>query len=194
MIELEINQTRRQVRPDSGKALRELVLGALPAGHLIQHLDVDGRKLEEGDLAGLDPAQLRSVRVSSASPAELALASLPEATDWIGRLCGVLESIARDYRSGREREAAGRLVDVLDALEVLTALLGRVHRFLEVEPRHREGFERAWRDAESELHRATQSLHDDLKSGDPVRLADRTGYTLPAALRRFAVLLEQLAS
>jgi hypothetical protein len=194
MIELEINDDRRRVRPSSGKALRELVESSLPPGHMIAQLDVDGRSLEADDLARLDPEQLNRVRVRSASPGELARASLPESAEWISRMCGVLESIAHDYRTGRERDAAGRLVDVLDALQVLTALLGGIHRFLEIVPQHREGFDRAWRDAELELQRATQSLHDDLQSGDPVRLADRTGFTLPAALRRFAVLLEQLAS
>jgi len=194
MIELEINQERRHVQPCSGKALRELVEGALPQGHLIQQLDVDGRSLDADDLALLDPQQLSRVSVRSASPAEMARQSLPETAEWISRMCGVLESLAHDYRTGRERHAAGRLVDVLDALQVLTALLGGIRRFLDVIPRHQEGFERAWSDAEAELHRATQSLHDELRRGDPVRLADRTGFTLPAALRRFAVLLEQLAS
>ena len=192
MIELEINDDRRRVQPGSGKALRELVEGSLPPGHMIAQLDVDGRSLDAGDLALLDPERLSRVRVRSASPAQIARASAPETGEWIGRMCGVLESIAHDYRTGRERDAAGRLVDVLDALQVLTALLAGIHRFLEIEARHREGFDRAWRDAEGELQRATQSLHDDLKGGDPVRLADRTGFTLPAALRRFAVLLEQL--
>jgi hypothetical protein len=105
----------------------------------------------------------------------------------------VLESIARDYRTGRETEAARNLVEVLDAMQVVTVLLGGIHRFLDVSPAHRAGFERAWREAEDELKRATVELQADLESGDPVRLADRTGWTLPSALRRFAVLLEQLA-
>lgn len=193
MIELEINDQMRRVRPESGKALRELVESALPPGHLIQQLDVDGRSLDVGELVELDPDRLQRIRVRSASPEQLARASLPETTDWLGRLCGVLESIASDYRSGREREAAARLVDVVDALQVLTALLGGIRRFLEVAPRHREDFERAWREAEGELQRATLQLHEELQNGDPVRLADRTGWTLTAALRRFAVLLEQLA-
>lgn len=194
MIELEINDDRRRVQPSSGKALRELVERSIPPGHAIARLDVDGRSLEAEDLTLLDPERLSRVSVRSASPAELARASLPETAEWIGRVCGVLESIARDYRGGREREAAARMVDVLDALQVLTALLGGVRRFLEVEPRHSEGFDRAWREAEGELQRAIESLHGDLQRGDPVRLADRTGFTLPAALRRFAVLVEQLSS
>jgi hypothetical protein len=193
MIELEINDRAQRVRPESGKALRELVEGALPPGHLIAQLMVDGRSVDASEIGELDPERLSSIRVRSASPEQLARASLPETAEWLGRMCGVLESIAGDYRIGREREAAGRLVDVLDALQVLTALLGGIRRFLEVAPQHRAGFEQAWREAENELQRATFELHTDLQAGDPVGLADRTGWTLPAALRRFAVLLEQLA-
>lgn len=193
MIELEINDQLQRVRPESAKALRELVESGLPPGHLIQQLHVDGRSLDASELGELDPARLRSIRVRSASPEQMARASLPETAEWLGRICGVLESVAGDYRTGREREASGRLVEVLDGLQVLTALLGGIHRFLDVVPEHRQGFENAWREAEGELKRATFELYDDLKSGDPVRLADRTGWTLPSALRRFAVLLEQLA-
>jgi hypothetical protein len=193
MIDLEINDRAQRVRPESGKALRELVEGALPPGHVIGQLQVDGRSVDATELGELDPERLRSIRVRSASPEEMARASLPETAQWLGRVCGVLEAIAVDYRTGREREAAARLVDVIDALQVLTALLGGIRRFLAVAPEHRSGFEQAWRDAEDELQRATLALHDELQRGDPVRLADRTGWTLPAALRRFAVLLEQLA-
>ena len=192
MIELEINDRAQRVRPESGRDLRELVERALPPGHQIQQLQVDGRNLDAGELGDLDPERLRSIRVRSASPEQMARESLPETAEWLGRMCGVLESIAGDYRTGREREAAGRLVDVLDALQVLTALLGGIRRFLDVSQEHRTGFEHAWREAENELQRATFELHADLQSGDPVRLADRTGWTMPAALRRFAVLLEQL--
>jgi hypothetical protein len=193
MIELEINDRAQRVQPESAKALRELVEHALPPGHLIERLEIDGRSVDASELGEIDPGRLQRIRVRSASPEQLARASLPEASQWIGRMCGVLESIASDYRTGREREAAARLVDVLDALQLLTALLGGIRRFLGIPPAHRTGFEQAWREAEGELQRATSELHDALRSGDPVRLADRTGWTLPAALRRFAVLLEQLA-
>jgi hypothetical protein len=193
MIDLEINERAQRVRPESGKALRELVEGALPPGHVIGELCVDGRNVDADQLGELDPQRLRSVRVRSVSPEQVARASLPGTAEWLGRVCGVLESIARDYRTGRENEAATRLVDVIDALQVLTVLLGGIRRFLDVAPEHRRGFEQAWRDAEDELQRATLELHADLQGGDPVSLADRTGWTLPAALRRFAVLLEQLA-
>jgi hypothetical protein len=193
MIELEINDRAQRVRPESGKALRELVVGALPPGHVIGELRVDGRNVDAAELGELDPQRLQSIRVRSASPEQVARASLPGTTEWLGRVCSVLEAIAADYRTGREREAALRLVDAIDALQVLTALLGGIRRFLEVAPEHRRGFEQAWREAEEELQRATLELHADLQGGDPVRLADRTGWTMPAALRRFAVLLEQLA-
>jgi len=157
-------------------------------------LQIDGRSVDPGQLGQLDPAHLHRVRVRSATPQEMARASLPETAEWLGRVCAVLEAIAADYRLGREREAALRLVDAIDALQVLTALLGGIRRFLAVAPQHRREFEQAWDEAEAELQRATLELHGDLQGGDPVRLADRTGWTLPAALRRFAVLLEQLAS
>jgi hypothetical protein len=194
MIQLEINDRCERVLPDSGKALRELIERALPAGHVITRLRVDGRDLDAEQLGELEPARLREVRVLSASPQQIARASLPETIDWLGRICASLENIARDYRTGREIDAARDLVDAIDALHVLAALLGSIHRFLDVSGAHRAGFEREWSEAERALHGATLELQADLESGDPVRLADRTGWVLPAALRRFAVLLEEIAS
>jgi hypothetical protein len=193
MIELEINGARQRIEPRTTGELRDAISRGLPAGHLVSELSVDGRALDEMELDGIELQGSHAVAVRSASPRQLARASLPEATEWIGRICSVLEQIARDYRIGRDAEAARRLVDALDALHVLASLLGGIRRFVDVDPVRRPEFERDWENAEHEFRGGVEQLHERLQGGDPLGLADCTGHRLPHVLRRFGSLLGALA-
>ena len=192
MIELEINDRRRQVQPASVKELRELIDRDLPAGHLIEQLSVNGRVLEPEELDVLELAGLASVAIRSSSPQQLARASLDETVEWISRICSALEDISSKYRTGDEQEGTRGLVDVIDALQVLAGLLSGIRRWIDVPQAHRSRFELEWDEIERALQNETVALHEELQAGDPVRLADRTGTGMPGVLRRFAVLLEQI--
>jgi hypothetical protein len=192
MIELEINRQHQRVAPVTRKELRDLIDRELPAGHLIHEVSVNGQNLDPEEFDGIEIEGLESVRVTSSTPQQLARDSLVETVDWIGRICDALEDIAARYRVGDDQEGTRRLIEAVDALQVLAGLLGSIYRYIEVPQERRLHFEREWSEAESELRTATQELFADLQSGDPVRLADRTGYRMPQMLRRFAILLEQL--
>ncbi len=192
MIELEINDSRRDVEPGSTRELRDLIVDDLPAGHLIHQLSVNGRALDPEELDALDLDGLSSVAVRSSSPQQLARGSLDETIDWVSRICTALEEVAARYRNGSEQEGTRSLIEVIDALQVLMGLLSGIRRWIDVPGAHRARFEVEWSDSEASLQRETEALLAELQDGDPVVLADRTGSGVPAALRRFAVLLEQI--
>ncbi len=189
MIDLEINGHRQLVDPPSAVELRELLQRSLAPGHLIRALVVDGRAIDEQQLETFDLGNVRSISVGSATPQTIARDSLGEASDWIARIGGVLESISEDFRVGKDQNGRARLTDVIEALQVLVSLLQGLRRFLAVEPDQKTEFESRWMAAESALLEGVKGLFEELESGDPVRLADRTGYTLPRALCQFQELL-----
>ncbi len=189
MIDLEINGNRQLVDPPSTNELRELLQRSLGPGHLIQKLVVNGRAIDEDQLEAVDVGSVRSVSVGSATPQTIARNSLGEASDWIARIGGVLESVSEDFRVGKDQNGRARLVDVIEALQVLVSLLQGLRRFLEVEPDQKTEFDSRWMNAETALLEGVKDLFDELKSGDPVRLADLTGYVLPRALSQFQELM-----
>ncbi len=192
MIQLEINGVRETSTPQSIAELQEHLRGCVPAGHVVCALSVNGLESAQDRLVDFDVASIRSIEIRTASPAELARDALGETRAWIDRICGVLESIAQDYRLGREANGADRLVSVLDALQVLVGLLSGIHDSLELDPAARARFEGPWREAEGELKLSVEGLMEDLTQGDPLRLADRTSYTLPRSLGRFREVLGQI--
>jgi hypothetical protein len=93
---------------------------------------------------------------------------------------------------GQEKEGAQRLAAVSDALSVLMELLGGIRAFADVDPAQRAWVDERWPAAERELRGAIEGLVQDLQAGDPVQLADRSGYLLPSSLARFRELLERM--
>jgi len=192
MIHMNINERGETITPSSIEELRSHINGAIQAGHVISVLRVNGLEVGESRLEDFDVAAIQTLEVRSSLPAELALQSLAETRDWIQRICGVLDSIAQDYRLGRESNGASRLVSVVDALQVLVGLLQGIHVSLELDNSTRASIDTSWQQAEGELKLSVEGLMQDLELGDPVRLADRTGYTLPRSLGRFRDVLAQI--
>ena len=192
MIELEINGTPHTIHPTSIQELAEQIARPMPRDHGVCRLLVNGREIEQRQLAEYDLASVRKVRVESAPLAQIAQGAVEETIEWIGRICGVLDSVAEDYRLGREGEGHSRLANVIDALQVLTHLLGGIHAHAPVEATRRGTFSAAWEQAEGELRTAIDDIGRDLEAQDYVGLADATGYVLPRCLAQFRALLEQV--
>ncbi len=192
MIHLDINGGSETIALSSLEELKRHLSRAIPAGYVISTLRVNGMEVAESQLDEFEVAAIRTLEVRTALPAELARESLTETHEWIGRICGVLDSIAQDYRLGRENEGANRLVSVVDALQVLVGLLQAIHTSLELDRATRARVDMSWQEAESDLKRSVEGLMQDLEVGDPVRLADRMGYTLPQSLGRFQDVLAQI--
>ncbi|MFQ5513537.1 MAG: hypothetical protein ACE5FG_03805 [Myxococcota bacterium] len=192
MIQLSMNGTESGVEPGSIEELRRIIEEATPPGEVRCVMRINGTEIGEERLDEFNLGAIRSLEVSTAVPAELARQCLSETRDWIERICGVLSSIADDYRVGREHQAASRLVSVVDALDVLVGLLGGIHSCIELEPPTRAALDRGWKLAEEELRASISGLVGDLEAGDPVRLADRAGHTLPRSLGVFRELLHQI--
>lgn len=188
MIDVEINGTRETVSPDSVAELRRIVAGSLPSGEVICSLRVNGREHPESGLDEYDLRSIQNLEVKTETPERLARGALGETVDWISRIQSALDSIARDYRFGRDTRAADRLLEVLDVLQVLLGLLAGIRANLPPAARREED----WRDAEAKLLEAVKGFEADLKSRDGVRIADRIAYALPRALDRFRALLEDV--
>ncbi len=194
MIQLDINGISETIAPSSIGELRSSLQRTLQPGHVITVLRVNGLEVAEERLDEFDPTAIRTLEVQTALPADLARESLAETREWIERICGVLDSIAQDYRLGRENEGASRLVSVVDALQVLVGLLQGIHVSLDLDPGTRGRIAVPWQDAESELKLSVEGLMQDLEEGDPERLADRTGYALPHSLGRFRDVLAEISA
>ena len=192
MIELEINGQPRTIHPTSMQELEAEIERPVPQDHGVCRLLVNGREIERRQLAEYDLASVRKVRIESAPLASIALGAVEETSDWIQRICGVLDSVAEDYRFGREADANGRLASVIDALQVLVHLLGGIHAHAPLAADQRDGFAKAWQGAEVELRSAIDDIGRNLEAHDSVGMADLTGYTLPRCLGRFRGLLEQV--
>jgi hypothetical protein len=192
MIQIEINGERRGLAPTSMKELQDLLALAVPRGHGVCIFRVNGRDIADAELASFDLASVRGIEMRSEPLAEIARRSVRETREWIGRICGVLESISSDYRLGRETAGAGRLVQLVDALQVLVHLLEGIHAHMELGDEVRRRIAPQWAGAHSSLCEAIEGIASDLESGDAVQLADRTGYALPRCLGTFRELLGQL--
>jgi hypothetical protein len=192
MIELEINGKPRTIHPTSMQELESEIERPVPQDHAVCRLLVNGREIERRQLAEYDLANVRQVRIESAPLASIALGAVEETSEWIGRICGVLDSVAEDYRFGREADANGRLASVIDALQVLVHLLGGIHTHAPIAAPERDSFSTSWQDAEVELRSAIDDIGRLIEAHDGVGLADVTGYTLPRCLASFRTLLEQV--
>jgi len=192
MIELDVNGKPHRIDPRSIEELARAITGPVPSGHGVCRVLVNGREMAESQPAQCDLATVRHVRVESAPFHEIASGAVAETSEWITRICGVLDSIANDYRFGNESQATGRLPNVADALQVLVHLLDGLRAHLPVASGRRTDFTDQWQAAQLELRDAIDDLARDLEAGDPVQLADRTGYTLPRKLSRFRELLAEI--
>lgn len=192
MIELEVNGKPRTIHPTSMQELEAEIERPVPQDHGVCRLLVNGREIERRQLAEFDLASVRQVHIESAPLASIAQGAVEETAEWIGRICGVLDSVAEDYRFGREADANARLANVIDALQVLVHLLGGIHAHAPVPAPQRSAFSTSWQDAEQDLRLAIDGIGRDLEAHDTVALADLTGYTLPRCLERFRTLLEQV--
>ncbi len=192
MIQLVMNGLQRSIDPSSIEQLRHLISQVTPEGEVPCVVKVNGMEVSMDRVSEFDVESIRSIDVQTGNPATLARNSLPETQEWIGRICGVLASIAEDYRFGREREAASRLVGMVDALQVLVGLLGSIHSCLELGVAERASLDSTWKLAEEDLKSAISALVGDLEAGDPIRLADRAAHALPRSLDRFREILSEI--
>ena len=192
MIQLEINGTSHTIEAGSIQELRFAIQQHIPEGQVSCGIQINGIEIAEDRLDDFSTQSIRTVVVLTGRPADLAHESLGETQEWIGQICDVLDSIADDFRLGRDKSATGRLVTVADALQVLVSLLDGIHECIELDPAERAALEGSWKPAQEELQLSMQALVDDLESGDPVRLADRTGHQLPRSLTRFRDLLAEI--
>jgi ADP-heptose:LPS heptosyltransferase len=192
VIQLQINGTQQTAAPGSIGELRQLIKDAAPSNEVICVIRVNGIEISEDRLDDFGISSIETVEVQTANPTSLARQALGETQEWIGRICGVLTSIADDYRLGRNREGASRLVTVVDALQVLVGLLQGIHAFLDIDQNERDLLNRSWKEAEVQLRDSIAGLVEDLEIGDPVRLADHTGHILPRSLGRFRDILHEI--
>jgi len=190
MIELEFNGKPEPIEAASIDELEQAIQRPLPPDHAVYKILIDGKQMAPNELSPHELTRIRRVCVESAPLAEIAERSVDETIEWIGRICGVLDSIANDYRLGRDREATGRLPSVADALQVLVHLLYHIHAHLPIDSHRFPNFKSDWESAELELRDGIDGLAADLGLGDQIRLADRVGYTIPKSLKRFPELLE----
>ncbi len=191
MIELEVNGRPQQIEATSVDELERAIGRPVPPDHGVCRIVIDGREMSPSDLRPSEIAQVRHVRVESAPLRDIASNAVDETIDWIGRICGVLESIANDYRLGRESDATGRLPAVADALQVLVHLLHHMHNHLPVDSASLPNFKSDWEAAQIELRTHIDGLAEDLNVGDPISLSDRVGYAIPRSITRFRELLLQ---
>lgn len=192
MVQLDVNGQRHAVAPGSIEELGRAIDAEIADGQVICALRVNGQEIAPSRLAEFDVAAVRSVEVTSAAPEVLANSAVANTIEWIGRICEALESVSRDYRLGHARAGIDRLGSVIDALQVLVALLSGIRQFLRLDDAAQSARLARWTRAELALRESVEGLALDVERGDPVQIADRTGYALPRSLRDFRGILEDL--
>ena len=192
MVQLEVNGRSHSLAPASIEELGRVIETEVAEGQVICALRVNGQEIAPSRLAEFDLAAVRSVEVQSAPPEALARDAVANTVEWIGRICQALESVSRDYRLGKEHAGTDRLASVIDALQVLVSLLGGIRQFVRLESPSESALEARWGRAELSLRESVEGLANDMAGGDPVQIADRTGYALPRSLRDFRGILEDL--
>jgi hypothetical protein len=193
MIQLTTNGALQNIDVTSIKELQDTLTAATPEGHAIASLLVNGHDVPQPRLDDFELAAIRTLELSTMPCAEMARAAVGEASEWMRRVREVLESVASDYRMGRQHDGASRLVDITDALVVMVNLLQSLHTHLAVDSSQRASFDASWIAAQTALEESIHGLMSDMESGDPVRLADRTGYALPRCIGSFQELLGQFS-
>ncbi len=194
MMEIEINGSRRTLDPTSIDELRGYMSGALPTEEVICVLRVNGQNVAEEHLGTYDVTSIRNLEIRTTRPEALARSAIPETIDWIHRLSKMLRSLGEDYRYGREREAADRLVPLVDALQVLVGLLSGIREFAGLNPATQALVDGPWDAAESELRLALNVFVSEFENGDSVRLSDLLSHELPRILESFNFLLEKMGT
>lgn len=194
MIELIMNGTPHKIDPPTSSELGAEIRALLPEGQEICQVKVNGFEVPIAQLDEFEPAAIRGLEVSTATPAELARGAVGETREWIGRICSALDAIAQDYRDGREAQGASRLIETVDALNVLIHLLAGIRQHLVLEEEIRVRIDAAWQEAEGELLQAVNALVEGIESGDPLRLADQAGHVLPRCLSSFQALLDEVSN
>jgi hypothetical protein len=192
VIELEVNGSTEWIEPASWEALGQRIDRAIPSGHALCTLVVDGAERSRSELERLDLRGVRRVRVGTGRPSDLARGALAETLRFVDRLCDALARLAECCRAGREPVARGDLVEIADALHVLVPLLSGIRRNIDAPREVIARIEGPWADAERELASGAHELLAAYESEDPVALADASGFALCGALRRFRELLEVL--
>ena len=192
MIKLEVNGSQQTIYSGSTHELRSYLTDLIPPGEVLCSMRVNGQEIAESQLDTFSIDGIQRVEVSSGLPADLARGALGETAEWITRICTALDSVARQYRMGQEKVAAGELVSVIDALNVLVELLKAIDTFLPVDLTASPQSQSDWKEAEDDLHRSLKGLLEDMEAGDPIRLADRAGYAVPRSLMRFREVLGRL--
>jgi hypothetical protein len=189
VITLEINGKQQSLEAETIDDVLKRIRDAIPPTEVTCLIRVNGIEMSEDQLGDFSVSSIQTIEVQTANPGALARESLGETQQWIERICGVLSSIAADFRLGRDKEGANRLVTIVDALQVLVGLLQGIHTCLELEQGQRVALDRVWEEAEVDLKNSIASLLQDMENGDPVRLADSAGHTLPRSLGRFREIL-----
>ncbi len=192
MVQLEVNGRRHALEPSSIEELGRRIDAEIADGQVICGLRVNGQEIALSRLCEFDLAAVRRVEVTSAPPETLAREAVGNTIEWIGQICAALESVSRSFRLGHERTAADQLGSVIDALQVLVSLLGGIRQFVGLAGAVERELGERWAVAELELRESVEGLALDMQSGDPVQIADRTGYALPRSLRDFRGILEEL--
>lgn len=195
MIQLDVNGVASTIDPQSIEELSRAILSPLPQDHGVTRVWVDGQELPGAQLDRCNLATARQISVESAPLAEIAKDAVAETTEWIGRICRVLDSIAGDYRRGHDRKATERLGEVADALHVLAHLLHGIGSGLIHGTDAGDGLEVSFNRAYAELLESVEAIVGNISlpsGGDPVVLADQVGYALPRCLSTFRYLLERV--
>lgn len=161
-----MDQVRRQVLP-SGDALTRVVLNGT---------DITGQRWD--NYLHLTAADLTALEVESGNINRLARDTLTSLDEFLAATITELERVVKDYRSGRDAEAAGAWARVLDGLQVISHTTALVERHLGVDTRAGDFGTQPVTKQLARLEPILEDMFAAQKSGDNVLLADLMEYEL----------------
>ena len=164
------------------------------SGRVVVEVAIDGQALSEADLAGQESVALdgKEVRLYSADPAELAVATLNGIRQRLGEAAESQDRAAELFQADKAGEALAQIGTVIEAwLQTQQAVLNSA-MLLEIDLEAFAVDGRPLREFTDELLERLNELRELIEAGDTVSLADALAYEWPELTNRWDRLVEKL--
>ncbi len=185
-MDLFLNGERTSIDTQDCANLAELIARAeaIDAGAestVVVAVAVDGEALPPDELGLLEARRLDDVRrvdVERRPSREVAHGVLEQGADYTLRIVAAIGAVVEDCRAGRAEQANRVLVDVFDALSVLTGITGSIAGTLEAATRELVA-------EQAEIQPWLEEMLDAQSGKDPIRIADVLEYEIAPRVARW---------
>jgi hypothetical protein len=164
-------------------------------GRIVAQVELNGRVLEDAELSANQALNIgaKDLRLLSADPKELVLASIPQVCAELAGLPAMQGKIAQLLQQDHRRQAMAKLPEVLAVWQRAQQLLGFAMTLLGDAAADIEVDGQGAEQAVAALADQLRSVRELIEAGDAVAMADALAYEWPATAERWGRLLQAMA-